>query len=215
MPGQEVQEIVVIGGGGHAKVLISILRKLNEFRAIGYTDRKDNGLLLGVPFLGDDSELARLSGQDRQICGAIGVGQVGLGEARSRLWERLEPIRLLFPVIVSPAAIVNEGVELGDGTVVMDAAVLNCGAAVGKGVIVNTGSIIEHEVVLGDWVHVAPGATISGGGRVGTCSMVGAGAVVIEGRTIGANCIIGAGAVVIRDITEPGVYAGCPARRIR
>jgi sugar O-acyltransferase (sialic acid O-acetyltransferase NeuD family) len=215
VPGQEMQEIVVIGGGGHAKVVISILRKLNSFRVLGYTDLKNNGALLDVPYLGDDSAVAERLKSDRRLNAAIGVGQVGLGEARSRLWERLERVGLVFPVIVSPGAIVNEGVELGDATVVMDAAVINPGAVAGRGAIVNTGAILEHDVVLSEWVHVAPGATISGGARIGARSMVGAGAVVIEGRTIAADCVVGAGAVVTRDIVEPGVYVGCPARRIR
>ena len=79
----------------------------------------------------------------------------------------------------------------------------------------NTNSIIEHDVVLEDWVHVAPGATISGGVTIGRFSMIGAGATVIEGIKIAAGCIIGAGATVVRDLAEPGVYVGGPARRIK
>ena len=33
--------------------------------------------------------------------------------------------------------------------------------------------------------------------------------------TIGEGAVIGAGAVVTRDITEPGIYAGNPARLLR
>lgn len=78
----------------------------------------------------------------------------------------------------------------------------------------NTNSVVEHDVVLDDWVHVAPGATICGGVTVGRFSMIGAGATIIEGRQIAADCVVGAGATVIEDLTEPGVYVGCPARRI-
>ena len=35
------KSIVVIGGGGHAKVVISILRKLKRYRILGYTDLKE------------------------------------------------------------------------------------------------------------------------------------------------------------------------------
>ena len=95
-----------------------------------------------------------------------------------------------------------------------DGAVVNSDANLGRGAIVNTNSTIEHDVVLEDWVHVGPGATISGGSRVGACSMIGAGAVVIEGREITAGCFVGAGACVVRDLTEPEIYVGVPARRI-
>jgi sugar O-acyltransferase (sialic acid O-acetyltransferase NeuD family) len=215
VPGLEMKDIVVIGGGGHAKVVISILRKLNQFRVLGYTDRKDNGALLEVPYLGDDSELTELTISRRTLGAVIGVGQLGLGQARCKLWERVSAAGLSFPVIISPSAIVNEGVELAEAAVVMDRAVINSGAVVGTGSIVNTGAIVEHDTVLSDWVHIAPGATISGGTRIGSRCTVGAGAVVIEGKTIAGDCIIGAGAVVTRDIVEAGVYVGCPARRIR
>jgi acetyltransferase-like isoleucine patch superfamily enzyme len=85
----------------------------------------------------------------------------------------------------------------------------------GMGVIANTHSTIEHDVTLADWVHIAPGATLSGGVTVGRFSMIGAGATVIEGTNISADTIVGAGATVVHDIVEPGVYAGCPARRLK
>ena len=213
--GLSLDEIVVIGGGGHAKVVISILRKLKRYRVLGYTDLKDHGSVLGVPYLGADRELAALTGRPEKLNAVLAVGQVGLGEKRYELWTRLQLPSLSFPLIASPDAIVNEGVSGGRGAVVMDGGVINSGATIGCGVIVNTNSTVEHDVVLEDWVHVAPGATISGGVTVGRFSMIGAGATVIEGMKIAAGCIVGAGATVVHDLTEPGVYVGTPARRIK
>jgi UDP-perosamine 4-acetyltransferase len=214
---QSLEEIVVIGGGGHAKVVISILRKLGRYNILGYTDRNDHGAVLGVSFLGTDRELTALAAGAKTLAAAIGVGQVGLGQGRCELWTSLkaEASALSFPSIVSPDAIVNEEVSVGEGAVVMDGAVVNGGTSIGRGAIVNTNSAVEHDVTLGDWVHVGPGATISGGVTVGRSSMIGAGATVIEGIKIEAGCMVGAGAVVVRDLTEAGVYVGSPARRIK
>lgn len=213
--GESADAVVVIGGGGHAKVVISILRKLKRHRILGYTDLKDNGLVLGVSYLGSDRELAAVAAKRKKVNAVLAVGQVGLGEQRYELWMRLRSLDLSFPLIVSPDAIVNEEVSGGEGAVVMDGAVINSGANIGRGAIVNTNSTIEHDVVLEDWVHVAPGVTISGGVTVGRFSMIGAGATVIEGRKIAASCMVGAGAIVVGDLTEPGVYVGSPARRIK
>lgn len=213
--GKSTNEIVVVGGGGHAKVVISVLRKLKLHRIVGYTDLTDNGTIMGVSYLGSDRELAALAAGPRKLTAVIALGQVGLGKRRYDLWSRLQSANLTFPSIVSPDAIVNEGVSGLEGVVVMDGAVINSGANVGRGAIVNTNSTVEHDVVLDDWVHVAPGATISGGVTVGRFSMIGAGATVIEGIKISAECMVGAGATVVRDLTEPGTYAGTPARRIR
>jgi UDP-perosamine 4-acetyltransferase len=207
--------IVVVGGGGHAKVVITILRKLKRYRILGYTDLKDKGAVAGIPYLGSDRELAALTAGPKKLNVAIALGQVGLGKPRYQLWRRLDSPALSFPLVVSPDAIVNEGVAGGEGAVVMDGAVINTGATIGRGAIVNTNSTIEHDVVLADWVHVAPGATISGGVTIGRFSMIGAGATVIEAIKIAPGCMVGAGATVVHDLTEAGVYVGTPARRIK
>jgi UDP-perosamine 4-acetyltransferase len=206
-------EIVVVGGGGHAKVVITVIRKLGKYKLLGYTDLKDQGILFDAPYLGSDSALESLKANSTQLSLALGVGQVGLGNRRRELWETLRTFAMDFPPLISPDAVVNERVSIADGAVVFDGVVINTGARLGRGVIVNTNSTVEHDVVLEDWVHVAPGATVCGGTRVGAYSMIGAGAVVIEGREIAAGCMIGAGATVIHDLKAPGVYTGCPARR--
>lgn len=204
--------IVVVGGGGHAKVIISILRKLKYYDILGYTDLKNNGAVLGIPYIGSDTELAALGARQSKLNAVLAVGQVGLGQARYELWTQLQPTALTFPLLVSPDAVVNQGVEVGEGSVVMDGAVINTGARIGRGAIINTNSTVEHDVVVGDWVHVAPGATISGGVTIGRLSMIGAGATIIEGRKIDPGCMVGAGATVVNDLRQPGTYVGTPAR---
>lgn len=209
-----MEPIAVIGGGGHAKVLLGILGKLKRYRVIGYTDLKDQGNILRATYLGMDQELVTLTRGGNALAAVLAVGQTALGRQRQELWSRLEKLPLSFPSVVSPDAIVNEGVTVAEATVVMDGVVINCGATIGRGTIVNTQSTIEHDVAIAEWVHVAPGATICGGSKIGRYSLIGAGATVIHGITITEGCLVGAGATVVRDLLEAGVYVGCPAHRI-
>ncbi len=205
--------MVVIGGGGHAKVVVSLLKK-SVCDVVGYTDPVDGGAFLGVPYLGGDAVLARLF-EDCPGCGAVlGVGKLAASLRRAHLQKQIEGIGFAFPVISSPDAVVNIEVALGAGTVVLDGVVINVGAVVGRACILNTHCTVEHDCRLGDDVHIAPGATVSGGVSVGSGSMIGAGATVIHGLTICEGCMIGAGSVVIKDINVPGTYAGNPARRL-
>jgi len=208
-----VSEIVVIGGGGHAKVLISLLKKL-EWSVLGYTDSRDRGEILGGRYLGDDSDLGDILALHGGCAALVGVGKVDAADARIRLQRRAETVGFRTPSVVSPCAVVNEGVELGAGTVVFDGAVVNSGAVVGDLGLLNTNCTVEHDCRLGENVHVAPGATVSGAATIGSGCMIGAGATVIHGITICAGSVIGAGAVVVADIVEPGVYAGNPAGRL-
>ncbi len=50
---------------------------------------------------------------------------------------------------------------------------------------------------------------------VGDRCWIGARATILPGVEIASDCVIAAGAVVTRSVSEAGVYAGVPARKIR
>ena len=207
--------IVVIGGGGHSKVLISVLKKLKDYRVVGYTDIKDRGEILGVGYLGNDSSLRKLSRGGRTICAAIGIGKSEKPDCRKVIIESLKKLGFRLPSVISPDATVNEDVRIGDATVVLDGVVVNSGSRIGDAVILNTNATVEHDCIIGSFAHVAPGVTISGGVEIGENSFIGAGSTVIHKVKVANNCIIGAGSTVIKDIAASGTYVGNPAKRIK
>jgi sugar O-acyltransferase (sialic acid O-acetyltransferase NeuD family) len=210
--GQAPGDIVVIGGGGHAKVLISVLKKL-RYAVRGYTDRENRGYILGVPYLGKDVVLGEVL--EKCTTAVVGMGKIDTSPARLGMQIELVALGFHFPAICSPHSVVNDEVSLGAGTAVFDGAVISSGAQIGRACIINTSSTVEHDCRIGDNVHVAPGATLGGGVSLGDNCMIGTGTNVIQSISICANCLIGAGATVIRDVSVPGTYAGNPARKIR
>jgi UDP-perosamine 4-acetyltransferase len=209
-----MDNLVVIGGGGHAKVLVSVLRKLH-WDVLGYTDERDNGTIRGLERLGDDTALQSLLEAHTGCAAVVGVGKVDTSPLRIRLQDLAEDLGFEIPVIVSPDATVNTDVALSAGTAIFDGAVVNSGARIGKACIINTNSTLEHDCCLGDNVHVASGATVCGEVSAGHNTLIGAGATVIQGVRICDACVVGAGAVVTSDLEEPGTYVGAPARRLR
>jgi UDP-perosamine 4-acetyltransferase len=206
-------EIIVIGGGGHAMVLISILKK-NRYAVKGYTANLDKGAILGVPYLGDDSILPEIIRTCGSCTAVIGVGKISASAFRHTLQIKLETLGCDFPAVISPDAVVNEEVRLGAGTAVFDGVVINSGTETGRACIINTNSTVEHDCRLGDNVHIAPGATLSGGVSIGDNCMIGTGANIIQSISLCSDCLIGAGSTVVKDITNPGTYVGNPAKRI-
>jgi sugar O-acyltransferase (sialic acid O-acetyltransferase NeuD family) len=206
-------EIVVIGGGGHAKVLTSVLKKAG-WTVLGYTDSHDHGPLLATAHLGADDMLPRLLAEHPGLLAAMGVGKIDASSARLALQRKMEELGLRFPVVVSPHAVINEEVTLGHGTAAFDGACVNSGTKTGCCCILTTNCVVEHDCRLGDNVHVAPGATVSGGVTIGDHCMIGAGAAVIQGANICAGTLVGMGSVVLGDITIPGRYVGNPVRKI-
>jgi sugar O-acyltransferase (sialic acid O-acetyltransferase NeuD family) len=205
--------LVIVGGGGHAKVLLAVLHKLSR-EVIGYTDVTDRGTILQARYLGEDTILPDFRRHQPDVAVALGVGKIDASSARLALLEHAVALGFSAPAIVSPDAVVNEQVALGDGTVVFDGAVVNSGTETGRACIVNSNATVEHDCRLGDNVHVAPGATVCGGVSIGRDCMVGAGATIIQGVTVGSGCLVGAGAVVVHDLSAPGIYLGSPAAHL-
>ncbi|ADA66518.1 sugar O-acyltransferase, sialic acid O-acetyltransferase NeuD family [Thermotoga petrophila RKU-10] len=207
------EKIVLVGGGGHCKVVISVLKESGNFEIVGISDLKGNleKEILGIPvkFTDDDLPFLFKEGVKNAL---VTIGSVGNPEKRVKLFEYLKSIGFKLPVVISKHAIVKENVTIEEGTIVMPGAIINPGTKIGKNVIINTGSIIEHDCVIGDHVHVAPGAVLSGGVIVDSETHIGAGAVIIQNIRIGKKTIIGAGAVVVRDIPDMVVAKGVPAR---
>ena len=204
--------LVVVGGGGHAKVVLSVLARLGTFAILGYLDPKDRGPILGHPWLGDDSSARQLSNDHGRLAVVLGIGKTDGRSDRLTFLERFSRIGAVFPVVIAPTAFVAEDVVVGEGTVVCDGAIVQAGTRIGRAAIVNTGARVDHDCVLHDDVHIGPGAVLSGGVQVGDGSLVGVGACCRQNVKIGSNCTIGAGAAVTSDCKDGALYIGVPAR---
>ena len=209
-----MSSVVVIGGGGHAKVLMAQLKRLG-WSIVGFTDDQARPPLLGLPCLGGDAVLSDVLRTHPECSAVIGVGKIDASQLRVGMEKRARDLGFHFPVIISPDAVVHEDAELGAGTVVLDGAVVNIGAVLGRLCIVNTNGTVEHDCRLGDNVHIAPGATVCGTVRIGDHCMIGAGSTIVQNVTVCTGTLVGAGAVVLANIDEPGMYAGNPAKRIK
>lgn len=206
-------DIVLVGGGGHCKVVISIIKKLDTFNIIGISDLKENlgKGVLGIETRYTDDQLEAL--RDKGIKYAfVTLGSVGNPDNRIRLFEILKQTGFEIPVIISKDSIVDESVEIDEGTVIMPGAIINPGTKIGKNCIINTGAIIDHDCMIGDHVHIAPGVTLSGSIKIGSGSHIGTGASVIHGIEIGSRVIVGGGSLVAKDIPEDTVVVGIPAK---
>jgi len=208
-----VIRIVGLGAGGHAKVIIDILRLMGGYELVGLLDPKEElrgADVVGVPVIGADDLLPELYDQGVHHV-FIGLGSVGDTKPRKAIYEKALGLGFQIVEAIHPHAIIALSAELGQGATVMAGAVINAAARLGDNVIVNTGAIIEHDCIIGNHVHVATGARLAGAVYVGEGSHVGLGASILQGVHIGRNVIVGAGAVVIDDIPDNVVVVGVPA----
>jgi UDP-perosamine 4-acetyltransferase len=200
--------VIVLGAGGHAKVVIEILRAAGHQISYCVGGEDSPKECMGVPVLLGDDHLFKLRDAGySSIFPAIGSNLV-------RQRAAIHAVKLGFTLVnaISPYAIVSPSLVIGKGVVIMSGVVINAQCNIEDLVIINTGATIDHDCHIGVGAHVAPQCALAGNVKVGQGVFLGIGTVVIPDITIGSHSIIGAGGVVISDIPPSSTAVGNPAK---
>jgi sugar O-acyltransferase (sialic acid O-acetyltransferase NeuD family) len=194
--------IVVIGAGGHAKVVIATVRALGGSVVRVYDDDESRWgqTLLGVPVAGPILS--------QRIGNSPAVLAIGDNRVRRTLSTRL---KAEWMTVCHPKAVVDSSVIIGLGTVVFAGAVIQPDTEIGAHCIVNTSASIDHDCSVGDYVHVGPGVTVCGGVRVEEGALLGVGAKVAPLVRVGQWSTVGAGAVCVQEVPSRSTVVGVPA----
>lgn len=203
--------ILVLGAGGHAKVVIELLRASGQEIA-GLIDADATPrLVLGAPVLGDDARLEALR-RDGIAHAFVALGNNAL---RLKIARRLQVLGYNLVNAISPAAVLSPSMTIGQGVAVMAGAIINAQARIDDLAIVNTGARIDHDCILGEASHIAPGCTLAGGVVIGPLAFLGVGCSAIPQVRVGEAAVIGAGACITSDILPRTLAMGVPARSVR
>ena len=198
------REIIVIGSGGHAKVVIATAQAAG-FRVHSVYDDDESrhgGNVLGVPIAGSIASVTEAGGRSA-------INAIGSNRARADVCAGLD---FVWATLVHPSAVVHSSTSLGEGTVVFAGVVVQPGTKVGKHVILNTCSSVDHDCKIDDYAHIAPGARLCGNVTIAQGALMGVCSSALPGVGVGAWAVVGGGATVV-DSIPPGVVAiGTPAR---
>ncbi|MCX5713761.1 MAG: acetyltransferase [Candidatus Omnitrophica bacterium] len=209
---KKLKKILLVGGGGHCKVIIDAIRKGKEFEVLGIVDENpDVKEVMGVKVIGQDKDLSKIfdSGCKNAF---ISVGSVGDAGTRIKLGMILRKNGFYLPLIKHVSAVVAENTVIGGGTFIAAGVTIGPGTTIGDNAIINTASSVDHDCQISDFVHIAPGATLSGSVKIGQYSHIGTGAAIIERIVIGRSVVIGAGSVVVSDIPSNNKAFGNPCK---
>ena len=205
-----MKKIILIGGGGHALSVLEMAEDLSLFE--GYADLQEN-VDMPIPYLGTDEEvMANYPAGEFQIHHTLVYAKEVNLNLRLKMIQKYAAYEKA--VLVAKTAYITPNSHIGSGTGVFHGAIINR-ARIGSNCIVNTGAVIEHNVHAGDNVFVGPNATICGGVNIGNNVLIGAGAIIRDDVKICSDVVIGMGSIVTHDITQTGVYVGCPAKFVK
>ncbi|KMY86514.1 Acetyltransferase (isoleucine patch superfamily) [Candidatus Paraburkholderia calva] len=198
--------LYVLGGGGHAKVVIDTL-KASGATITGVIDPKlgVGTFLLGVPGAGGDELMQTLDPRNVRI--ANGVGATVKSRVNRKLYEIWTEHGFRFVSMVHPSAIIGAEVKLAEGCQIMAGAIVQPHARIGTGTVINTAASIDHDCVVGAHCFVAPSVTLCGDAQVGPGCFIGASATLLPGVKVGPNVLIAAGAMVDSDVADGAFVA--------
>jgi sugar O-acyltransferase (sialic acid O-acetyltransferase NeuD family) len=200
------QRLVVVGAGGHAKVVIAAIEACGD-EVVAVLD--DDRATWGTSILGH--QVHGPVAIDLIPDGSSVVLAIGANAARK---AKADALRVRFGTVVDPRAIIHSSVTIGEGVVVFAGAVIQPDANIGPHAIINTSASIDHDARIGAFAHIAPGVHMSGNVTVGEGALIGVGAALIPGVTIGDWATVGAGAAVIRNVPRGATAVGCPAKPV-
>lgn len=192
---------VLIGAGGHARVVHDVLQQLDydlsslEVRGnvVGSTFYEQ---IVSTPELLDDMTALRVH---------IAIGDNNI---RAELLASAKNRGAKIWTIAHPKAIISQTVQVAEGCFLAAGAVLGPGTNINTGCIINHNCVVDHDCIIGRYSHIAPGAVLGGNVMVGNRVLVGANSTVLPGVKIGSGVTIGAGSIVTKDVPSNSKWIG-------
>lgn len=208
-----MDNIVIFGASGHAKVVADILLLEGKYRIAGLISPME-ARIAGLDYLGKDEDITEVARKYNIIGGIIAIGDIG---TRQKIAEEIfnRCNNFLFIKATHPSAIVARDASVADGSVIMAGAIVNPAVTIGTHCIINTNATIEHDNVIKNFVNIAPSVTTGGNVIIESGAMIGMGTNILPNITVGANAIVGAGSLVRTNIKESSTCYGIPARETK
>ncbi len=157
-------KIVIIGAGGHGKVVADAILKQGKFTLLGFfDDNKPINVIYynGFSVIGKSTDLEKI-----KTITDFFIVAIGNNEIRKSVYENLK--HFIEPaIIIHPSAIISPSVSIEKGTVILANTVINADASIGENCIINSLSLIDHETNVGNNVHISQGTIV--GSNVKIC----------------------------------------------
>lgn len=158
-------KIVIVGDGGHSKVITDLINSQLDDQIVGYLDDKYKEIIVkNHQFFGPLSTVQKLRELFVDIKYIVAIGN---NVVRKQIVQMLDLPIDYYATLQHKSAIVSPSAKIGFGSVIMANTVINADSQIGNHSIINTGSIVEHDNKLADFVHISPQATLTGSVVIG------------------------------------------------
>ena len=203
-----MKDLILIGGGGHCKSCIEVIKQTNIYNIIGILDKKENinKKVLDYKIIGTDDDIDEFILKDYSFF--ITIGQIKNSKKRELIFNKLIEKNASIPYIISPRSYISNSVQIGAGTIIMNDVFINTECYIGSNNIINNKSLIEHDVKIGNNNHISTSCTLNGSVTIKNNTFIGSGTIINNNLKIGSNIIIGSGSLITQNLSKEGTYVG-------
>jgi len=189
-----MEDILLIGGGGHCKSCIDVIEQEKRYNIVGIIDKKEliGQNVLGYKIIGCDDDLEYFFQKYKNAL--ITIGQIKSNSLRVKLFNILKNIGYNLPTIISPLSYVSKHSFIDEGSIIMHQALINANVNIGKNCIINSKALVEHDCIIEDNCHISTASIVNGGVIVKENSFIGSNSTSKE--YIELNGFIKAGSLV-------------------
>jgi UDP-perosamine 4-acetyltransferase len=206
-----MSKVVLLGGGGHCKVVIDHLQ-LSGVKVVGILDDNPKTAgkeILGCRVIGPIEQLAELKNEAEFAVIAVTDPAI-----RMKFAAICRDVGFKVTGFIHPAAVISSSATIAPTAQICAGAIINPEADIKDHVVINTRAVVEHDCWVGPYCHIAPSVSLMGNVHVGALTLIGASSVVIPNLRLGSEVIVGAGAIIVKNIAGNSKYVSTPARKM-
>jgi len=204
--------VLIIGCGGHARFVLSILNNI-KYKVAGLINLGEGfnskEVIMNTPVIGCRSSLLQFREQGfEEVILAIGDNAI-----REELYAEVIELDFKLPSIIHSSAILDASASKGQGNVIGPNVIIGAEVKIGSNNIINSAAMIEHQSVVGNHCHISLSAILCGAVSIGDGVFIGANSTVIDKVSLASHTIVGAGTNIIKSVYENGTtLMGNPGR---
>jgi acetyltransferase EpsM len=153
-----MKKLIIIGAGNHAKVVLDIVRTINEYQVVGFAA---DGCSVGSKVFGNYSVksnclLSELT-LNKDIYFVVAIGD---NKAR-RLFFENAITKFSAATLIHPSVVLGSNVTVQGGSVILPLAFVNTDSFIGENSIVGAGVLIDHDVKISSHSHLRMGTKVN------------------------------------------------------
>ena len=197
-----MKKIAIIGAHTNARVIYYMIKKYNLFEVACFAVDKEylhgEKEYLGLPLIAIDELPKYISKETDYVF--IGVLWNNLNSDRRHLYEKMKCLGYKFVNVISPTAVIQEEVKLGENILICDNAIIECNTSIGDDTYIHGGAFVSESCNIGRHCFLGIKSLTAGAVTLGDQCFVGVGATLFDEVKIGEKCVIGARTIIKRHL---------------